>query len=1290
MKKTSLFIVFLFSYLAVFSQKNDWENPRVIGINKVEPHAYFIPFQNKETAKISDYKQSNRRLMLNGKWKFHWSTKVSEAPESFYKPEFDISRWDEIEVPSNWQILGYGTPIYTNVKYPFPAEPPFIKRDNPVGSYRKSFNLPQNWQEKQIFIHFEGVQSAFYLWLNGQKVGYSQGSMTTAEFDITKYLKPGQNEIALKVFRWSDGSYLEDQDFWRLSGIHRDVYLLARPKCFIRDFSVITDLDKNYKNANLIVKTELFNISEKKQKQHSIDFELFNADNELIMKATSSSPKKIKPAQKITLSIEQPIEKPALWSDENPQLYQLIISLKNKKGKIKEVITQQVGFRKVEIKNGQLTLNGKVIEIHGTNRHEIDPDKGRVVSKELMIEDIKIMKKHNINAVRTSHYPNTPLWYELCNEYGILLWDEANIECHELRRSDILNDNPDWTDAFVYRGINMLHRDKNQPSVITWSMGNESGYGQNFTILGDSIRKLDPTRTLHYEDSKLGNNELIPKYDFISNMYMGPEAMINIHQKHKDRPIILCEYAHAMGNSGGIGKYWEVIRQYPRMQGGFVWDWVNQALRKKTSEGKWYWAYGGDFGDTPNSGSFCLNGLIHADRTITPNLIEVKKVYESIDFYQYSYNQVELTNRFAFTNLNQFEMVWELSSEDKIVDNGKIDLPPISPGQKQNVTLPIDDQQITVFEEYFLNLSIRLKENTSWAKAGHEIANHQFAYSYDRLWSEPKELENMPPLSVNQQTDKIAIQGDHFKLIFDKNAGSISSYTFNGKEFFKSSPRLNFWRPPSENDLKDANGFRKWEQSRLHKINEYANEINIDNYDGKAILISLNKTVENDKKIVLFNVLQAFTIFGNGEIIIHNKISPVYNKLSVVAKTGMQFQLPKDFNMFAWYGRGPHETYSDRKLSGMIGQYEMPVSKAFHQYDVPQVSGNRTDVRWAMLSSEQGYGLYVSGSKLLNVSAYHYEDAQIHAAKHIHELEEAELTTFNLDAQQAGLGTAACGPGCWKEYLVPADYSEFTLAIAPFKTEKHKAWDFYYSSLPEIPVKLLPKPSIRKEAGVFDHPQKFYLDCSDPKAVIRYTTDGSTPTENSSLYKSPIILNKSVTLSARSFKDGAIGSLTENKKYNYRYAKSVNYKHQPWDDGLKATGEFALFDGQHGEINSAATKWLAFKDKDMIADIELTRPVNLDSLKLRACSDWYFGYLFPQKVTFQVSTDGENYKTVYQDTTNPDVKHYYNEIKIFAADVDMDNVKYVKIIAKNITDKPDWLNKGSTILLFDEFIIIEK
>ena len=1022
--------------------QNDWENPGMISYNKQDPHATLIPCPDIESALKFDKTASGNIMMLNGTWKFYWSADVKDRPVDFYMPGYNDSGWEFIEVPSNWQLKGYGIPIYSNIKHPFPCDPPYIKRDNPVGSYRTGFEIPENWDGKQVYLHFEGVQSAFYLWLNGMKVGYSQGSMTAAEFDITPFLEKGHNVLAVEVYRWSDGSYLEDQDFWRLSGIYRDVFLMARPALHIRDFFVTTDLDETYTDAVFDLKVSVRNSGMERSIPKKINIILRDEEREILSHQLDIN-QSLNYQQELTTQFQQEGLRPKLWSAEHPHLYTLILQLQDEAGNTEEVISSRVGFRKVEIADGQLLVNGIAIDFKGSNRHEIHPDHGRVINRELMVQDITLMKQHNINAVRTSHYPNTPLWYELCDMYGIYLWDEANIESHQLRRESTLAKDPDWQEAFLDRGNRMVERDKNHPSIVVWSLGNETGLGENHYAMEAMIRERDPSRPVHYEDhlDRYGPDRRPSRFDIISDMYASHEDMKDYHEMDTNRPVILCEYVHAMGNSvGGLQDYWDVIHAHPRMQGAFVWDWVDQGLSKYTESGQKYWAYGGDFGDKPNDGSFCLNGLVYPDRRTSPALKEVKKVYQYVHFEPVDplKGEIKVINRYNFTGLDYFKAIWQLKSEGVLLQEGEISLPRIQPKDTGVISIPIRQPELNSPEfmpgkEYFLDIQVLLPEDRKWAPAGYPVAWEQVRIPFS-VPPPPAPADPAADITVSEGPESVIVIGNGYTITFSKK-GALDSWLLDGKELIEKGPVINFWRPPTENDLKDRNGYPKWKQAGLDSLDQRMTGFTTSRDEKNRLLLTTSFDLYNNDEELVFKVQISYRINGYAAMQVEVTAEPT-DKVEFLAKSGLQFRLPGKLSNVEWYGMGPQETYPDRQSSGRIDVFRKTVDELWEDYIVPEENGNRSHIRWVSITDEEGYGFRFSGTEPLNFSAYRYSDDNITQAKHSWQLEKEESITFNFDYQQSGLGTASCGPGCRPAYLLPAEKTTFSFMISPLQPVK--------------------------------------------------------------------------------------------------------------------------------------------------------------------------------------------------------------------------------------------------------------
>jgi beta-galactosidase len=1014
-----------------YSAAPDWENPKMFNQNKEAPYATLLPFADVNSALNNRPGDSPFYKSLNGMWKFNWVQKPADRPQDFHKNNFDVSGWDDIPVPSNWELQGYGIPIYVNIPYAWTKkpEPPFVSHDdNPVGSYKRSFTVPQDWKGRQIFLHFGAVKSAFYLWINGKYVGYSQGAKTPAEWDVTKFLNKGENTVALQVYRWSDGSYLECQDFWRMSGIERDVYLYSTPKLRIRDYFVHTDLDENYEDAVLKVDLDLQNFNSNTASGFSVKMSLLDESKETVVSSTQNV--KVKGTDKKNVVLEENINNPLKWTAETPNLYSLVIELLDKNSKTTEVVSCKIGFRKVEIKNGQLLVNGVAVLFKGANRHEHDEFTGHVISKESMIKDIELMKRFNLNAVRTSHYPDDPRWYELCDKYGLYLIDEANIESHGMgyNPDKTLGNNPDWKEAHLDRIERMVERDKNHPSIIMWSMGNEAGDGVNFEAGSEWVHQRDKSRPVHYERA-----ELKPHTDVFCPMYASIPQIRDYAESDPYRPLILCEYAHAMGNSvGNLQDYWDVIEKYDVLQGGFIWDWVDQGLVKYDGNGTKYWAYGGDFGpaDIPSDDNFCINGLINADRTVHPSLWEVKKVYQYIKFnpLNLALGKFEIFNCFDFINLDNVNIFWRVMAEDEEVLNGVISKPDIAPKGKKSYAIDLSSISVEPGLECFLNFSAKTTKATELVPAGFEIATEQFKLPLEK--QAPKiSTKNFAPLKVEKAENRVRVFNELFFIVLNTITGEIENYNFNGRELLHKAPVPNFWRAPTDNDI--GNNMHKrcamWKKASLNRkvkdyqIEEKSNQIKV--------------TIVYDLPDVNSEYTVLYTIFGNGEILVKNHFVPGSTDLPELPRIGMRMQLPKELKNVSYFGRGPEENYWDRKTGSLVGVYNTTVADLYYPYVNPQENGHRTDVRWVALTAADGTGLLVSGVPLIEFSALNYTikdfSQTARGTKHTVDLVEKDFVELNVDYKHMGLG----GDNSWgarthKQYTIqPLEYTfEFRLA----------------------------------------------------------------------------------------------------------------------------------------------------------------------------------------------------------------------------------------------------------------------
>jgi beta-galactosidase len=1008
---------------------NDWENPLVFSRNTEPPHATLMPYDSREKALVGDRFASEFFRSLNGKWKFHWAARPDDRPQDFYRHEFDVGGWKDINVPGNWQLQGYDIPIYMNSSYPFPADPPRIPHDrNPVGSYRTEFTVPDGWLGRQVFLHFDGVESAFYVWINGQMVGYSQDSRTPAEFNITRFLIPGRNILAAEVYRWSDGSYLECQDFWRLSGIFRNVYLFSTPEVHIRDFEIKADLDDDCRDAVLRVNAWIWNYGEAAGRNHSIDVSFIDpagnpVGGEILMTGKSVY---ISPGAESLALMKAAIANPLKWSAEEPNLYSVILSLKNGKGETIEVESARFGFRKVEIEGGQLLLNGQPILIKGVNRHEHDPVTGHYVTRESMITDIRLMKQHNINTVRTCHYPDDPEWYELCDRYGIYLIDEANIESHGMgyRPERTLANRPEWKAAHLDRIRRMVERDKNHPSVIIWSMGNEAGDGTNFEAASEWIHRRDPSRPVHYERAQLR-----PHTDIYCPMYDRIEEIVAYARTKPDRPLILCEYAHAMGNScGNLQDYWDAIEQYDQLQGGSIWDWVDQGILKTTPDGRLYFGYGGDFGDSPTDGDFCCNGLVLPDRTITPKTIEVKKVYQNIGFkpVDLATGKVEITNKFFFSDLSGYEFLWLVAEDGKEIESGRLSPPAIGPGESRIISIPFKAPKPEPGAEYWLRFSVRLANETSWAPRGHEIAAEQFKLPFYEdiviIGVDAPFLASV--LKKSETAGEVVVSGPDFRVTFSKANGLLTSYVFKGCELIKRAPEPNFWRAPTDNDF--GNGMEKrcdvWRKASIHRT---LVNFSVEEDGGSEVRVVSDFDLPDAES----KHRTSYRVWRSGEISVENSISVGRKDLPELPRFGMRLGVPDEFEQVEWYGRGPHENYCDRKTSAFVGRYKSTAREQFVPYVSPQENGYKTDVRWVALRDAEGNGLLVIGRPLLGMSALRYtvEDLtqEKRGTRHPVDLVERDFVELNVDLKQMGVG----GDDSWgarphPQYTLPAqDYS---------------------------------------------------------------------------------------------------------------------------------------------------------------------------------------------------------------------------------------------------------------------------
>ncbi len=1068
---------------------NDWENPQLVEINKRPAHATLISFEDAQDAINNPDQASPYYQSLDGEWQFHFVDKPEMVPNAFHQGKYEELTWAPINIPGNWTVQGYDKPIYTNVKMPFTPNPPYVPEDNPTGLYLHRFTIPDAWQDRQIIINFGGVESAFYVWINGQKVGYSQGSRLPAEFDITPYIQPGENTVGAMVIRWSDGSYLEDQDHWWMAGIYRSVYLYAKPNVQIFDVFARTEFDTNFQDAVLRVQIKIDETNptipadyqgdiaffDTSIADYQVQLQLINAEGQHVFSAPPIQPI-IKSDWSMTImNFNQSVPAPKKWSAETPTLYTLLLTLLDETGQTVEVVRQKIGFRQVEIKDRELLINGQPVLLKGVNRHDHDDVLGKTVTEESMIADIKLMKQFNLNAVRTSHYPNDSRWYELCDEYGLYVIDEANIETHGLYNK--LCHDPTWTTAFLERGRRMVERDKNHPSIILWSLGNESGYGPNHDTMAGWIRGYDPTRPLHYEGA-------ISQYSVLVNADERPTAMPTISDGEKlrrdgwdmghlatdlvcpmypsvdhiiayakdttqSRPLIMCEYAHSMGNStGNLKEYWDAIETYHGLQGGFIWDWVDQGLRKVDDNGQTYWAYGGDFGDTINDQNFCINGLIWPDRTPHPAMYEYKKVLqpisiEAIDLLQ---GKFKVTNKKYFTDLSEFRGTWELLAHGKIIQSGHLPLLITSAGQSDTISIDIQPPDLQPGVEYLLTIRFKFTKETLWAPTGHEIAWEQFKMPYDVPLPEKLPLNNADVLSYNETLEGIVVTSSTMSLTFNQTMGQLTSLKFGDTEYLKTGPSLNVWRAATDNDEalimpEEERPLQQWLAAGLNRLEHEVERVTVEQPSPHLIKITAWTIAQAEGCSGEFAQQHSYTIHSSGDIVIDNHIE-TSGELPPLPRLGLRMQLSQDFEHFTWYGRGPHENYIDRNSGAALGLYRTSVDEQHVPYIYPQENGNKTDVRWLALKNEVTcVGLFVSASQPIEASVSHYTADDLYQARHTNELKRRDEVVLNLDVQQSGLGGASCGPGTLPQYLLQPGTFDFSIRLRPFNVDDEDVAD---------------------------------------------------------------------------------------------------------------------------------------------------------------------------------------------------------------------------------------------------------
>ncbi len=1022
-------LLFISGYMMAQVVINDWENPGKPFQNSMKSHAWFIPYNNEADALKKGSSPEVRSL--DGIWKFKLVNTPAERPLDFYKKDFNVLGWSDIKVPASWQTEGFDRFIFTDVEYPIPPNPPFVPKDfNPVGSYKRSFKIDGNWKDKNVFIRLDGMNSFFYLWINENYVGFSKDSKTAAEFDITPFLIKGENTVSIQVFRFSDGTYLEGQDMWKLSGIERSVLLIARPKFSVYDFFVTATLDESYKNGVFDLKIKMNRIPQKEQLQQAVQIRIL--DEKDGNKVLFNEKKTMTGSGEF--SLYKVFSNIKTWNAENPNLYTLVINQLGKDGKVIESISQKIGFRNAEIKHGLFLINGVAIKFKGVNRHEHNMITGKVVSREDMIHDIRIFKEYNINAVRSSHYPNAAEWYDLCDEYGMYVVDEANIECDGMSFSPLktLSDKSEWAAAYLDRVNRMFQTNKNNSSIIMWSLGNESEFGQNFIDTYQYLKGEDSTRPVVYEPASRTQYS-----DVFFPMYKSLNIMQEYVKEWRNKPFIQCEYAHMMGNGGGnLKDYWDLIYKYEQLQGGFIWDFSDQTFLKKDKNNRQIWGYGSDMGNVgvTSDTSYCADGLFTADRQPHPQAFELKKVYQNIDFkpMDFTSNTVTVINRYDFTNLNQFNFDWFVKADGKIVAQGKLNPFDLAPHQTKNIKIDIPDFKAEPGTEYFLSVNATTKYATELVPADFLLATDQFKLPVYKE-KEAASLKGFPALDLVQDANKISISTASFSVSFNKKTGWLDGYSFQQTKILKDALVPHFWRAATDNDIGNSQQMRcaVWQDplktGRLDSIKVMRK--NAQQYEVKT---------QHYLPDVKAGYLVIYLISSNGDVQVNAKMIASNADLPEMPRFGMKVVLNKEFDQVKWLGRGPFDNYSDRKDAADIDVYAMEADSLFYPYARAQESGYRTDVRWMSLLNKNGVGLMAVGAPTISTGVLHFDmknldfNREIPENNHGGSIINEDLIWWNIDYKQMGVG----GDNSWgakphAEYLLPFRNYEYSFTLRP-------------------------------------------------------------------------------------------------------------------------------------------------------------------------------------------------------------------------------------------------------------------
>jgi beta-galactosidase len=1244
---------------------HDWENPRISAIDTEPPHATFVPFQSRDEALRLRPEQSPNVLSLNGRWKFQWSPRPADRPLAFFRADFDDAAWGTIAVPGTMEWQGHGKPLYIDEGYTFKADPPHIPADdNPVGSYRRTFDLPASWQRREVFVHFAGVSSAFYVWVNGERVGYSEDSRTPAEFDVTRFVHAGRNLIAAEVYRYSDGSYLECQDFWRLSGIFRDVFLSSTPRTHIRDFWSRASLDDQYRDGRLDLDVELHRYDGDAAAARSVVAELLGPDGRTVW-GPARMPGAVGGGRSSLATLHATVRGVAPWTAETPSLYRVLLTLEDESGVPIETVTTRIGFRRVEIEGGLLRVNGVPIVIRGVNRHEHDPNGGYTIGEDMMLADIRLMKQFNINAVRASHYPNDPRWYDLCDEHGLYVVDEANIESHGISfdADKTLANKPEWTDAHLDRTRRMVERDKNHPSVIIWSLGNEAGDGMNFQATSAWIKRRDPGRPVQYEPA-----ERRAHTDIYVPMYARPYQLENYGRGPHDKPLILCEYAHAMGNSvGNLQDYWDVIERHPDvLQGGFIWDWADQGIWKTTADGRRYYAYGGDY--LPPGVEFdpdCLDGLVMGDRTPQPELWEVKKVYQpvrvrAIDAVR---GRFEIENRYAFLDLAHLEARAIVTDDGVEKWRGPVGLPAVMAGGRVPVDVKWPASPRPQAVERLVTLEFVTREATPLVPPGHVVAWDQFALPTSATASAAGQASGLlstgPASSLSSRSTPAAaltlkegpfdvqVSGARFAVVFDKSTGLISSFSYDGHPILRSGPVPNFWRAPIDNDygnghqLRTAAWHRAGSERRLLAFSARFLDggADLDNPFGRrqasrpgtvsirtlAAPVPAGSVIveaEWDLPDVSSHLRFEYVVALDGAIVVQPRLSPAGRVAPELPRFGTTMTLPAEFGSAEWYGRGPQENYIDRRTGTAVGLYKSPVAELVFPYERPQETGTRTDTRFVALTDAAGeIGLLVVGLPKFEFSAYpnapgDFDGGPKKTERHSIDVPRRDFVTLNIDRAQMGVG----GDTSWG--ALP--HREYRLVAPP------DTWiDWHYRFV------LRPFHSRDEAAGELAREvRSIFAPYSWTPGLDLETFDR---------------MNR-------------VDHLARGRKVTALPPQTL-----PWS----RAGDAGLVDGIVGSVDYRGGDWRMVEGADFEATVDLGKAFPVNSVRLGFLLRPASAILLPDTIQLFTSTDGTDYRPA--DLVRPaEPKRLAGEMRIpVALDAGSMPARFIRVKAVNVGKCPE-------------------